>query len=97
MKCSYSPFSAASADSSLTLTARSTELPLASRMRTDLAAHFGDVAFFQEQEAARHRQQRGRIRRNEILARHRCPITTGQPMRAQDQPVRLVSLSTTSA
>ena len=53
-----------------------------------LAAHFRDVAFLQELEAARHRQQRGRVRRNEVFA-----FTVPDHHRAtharEDEPVRL--------
>ena len=69
MKCRYWPFSAASADISLSRTGRSTTLPSCiddvHAERDDL----GDVAFLQEHEAARHRQQRDHVRGDEVLVR----------------------------
>ena len=88
MKCSYSPFSAASADSSLTRMARSTELPLGIEDADRLAAHFGDVAFLEELEAARHRQQCRRVRGDEVLVLAMADHHRAAHAR-EDQPVRL--------
>ena len=78
------------ADSSLSRTGRSTVLPSRSMTRTDRRADLGDVALFEEHEAARHRQQRRHVGGDEILIHARGPMTTGQPSRASDQPVRVV-------
>jgi hypothetical protein len=67
MKCSYWPFSAASAESSLSRTGGRPVLPSRSMMRTAGARDFGDIAFLEEHEAARHGQQRRDIGGDEVL------------------------------
>ena len=89
MKWRYWPFSAASATSSLSRTGRSTAVAVAVDDRAPIAPHLGDIALLQEHEAARHRQQRGDIRGDEVLLDaqsddHRAALAR------DDQAVRIV-------
>ncbi len=67
MKWRYWPFSAASADSSLSRTGRSTVVAVLVENLDGRAADVRDVAFFEEHEAARDGQQRGDVRGDEVL------------------------------
>ena len=97
MKCRYWPFSAASADSSLSRTGRSTVLPSLSSTLTARAANLGDVAFLEEHEAARHRQQRRDVRGDEVLADAEADDDRATAARAATMQSGSFSLTTASA
>ncbi len=67
MKWRYWPRSTESADSSLSRTSRSAGRPSRADDAERLAAHLGDIAFLEEQEPARHGQERGHVGGDEIL------------------------------
>ena len=97
MKCRYWPFSAASADSSLSRIGAIGAVAVAIDDAHAAAPDLGDVAFLEEHEAPGHRQQRRDVGGDEVLVDAEARCTTGQPTRATMMRSGSVWLMTASA